>query len=128
MPTDQVCRDTGYAIAARTLDCEGDRELADERYAAFRADYRCLVSDLGRDPVDVYYHCVAEISRAGCQEVRRFNDDLRRYLALSPACAQFLSGPGLSPDDPQDDEAESEADDDDAAADDDDAGVGAGTP
>lgn len=106
MPTDQVCRDTGYAIAARTLDCEGNPDTADARYATFREDYRCLVSDLGRDPVDVYYHCVAAISRAECEQIRRFSDDLRRYLTLSPACAQFLSGPGLEQSDPQDDEVE----------------------
>jgi hypothetical protein len=106
MPTDQVCRDTGFAIAARTLDCENDPDLADERYEAFREDYRCLVRDLERDPVDVYYHCVSRISQASCTQVRRFDDNLRRYLELSPTCAQFLSGPGLE----QEDEAEAVAD------------------
>jgi hypothetical protein len=112
MGRDQVCRDTGYAIAARTLDCEGDSDVAEARYNAFLEDYECLVKDLQRDPVDVYYHCVAEISAASCTQVRRFEDDLPRYLALSPACAQFLSGPGLE------EESDSEPDpaDDDAGA------------
>jgi hypothetical protein len=98
MPTDQVCRDTGYAIAARTLDCEGDVDLADQRYEAFRKRYECQVRDLERDPVDVYYHCVAKISEANCTRIHNFGNDLERYLQLSPACAQFLSGPGLAAD------------------------------
>lgn len=124
MPTDQVCRDTGYAIAARTLDCEGDRDLADARYESFRENYECLVRDLERDPVDVYYHCVAEISGADCTQIARFKNNLSRYLRLSPACAQFLSGPGLEDDDEPDDEAEP----DDNPADVGDAGVDGGAP
>lgn len=122
MPTDQVCRDTGYAIASRLLDCEGDTDLADATYATFREDYECLVRDLAHDPVDVYYHCVAEISGASCGQVRRFGSNLSRYLTLSPACAQYLSGPGLQEDEPE----EVPAADDDSTSEISDAGVDGG--
>lgn len=95
-PLDQVCRDAGYAIAARTLDCEGDTSLAQQRYDRFNRDYRCGVTSLERDPVDVYYHCTSQISGASCEQIRSFGDDLGKYLSLSPTCAQFLQGPGLS--------------------------------
>lgn len=93
--TDQVCRDVGYAISARTLDCSGDEKLAQERYASFEAAYTCRVSSLEFEPIDVYYHCVYQISEAGCDEAERYGNDLIAWLSLSPACAQFLSGPGL---------------------------------
>lgn len=95
-PLDQVCRDVGYAIAARSLDCTSDPDLAQRRYDQFKGQYRCLVTDLRRDPIDVYYHCTSQISGMSCEQVQAFGDDIRQYLHLSPTCAQFLEGPGLS--------------------------------
>jgi hypothetical protein len=94
-PVDQVCQDTGYAIAARVMDCSDDPDLATTRFEAFNAEYNCLVQDLDYEPVDIYYHCVAQVSNATCDQVASFGDDLSRYLTLSPTCSQFLSGPGL---------------------------------
>ena len=94
-PADQVCRDVGYAISARTFECLADSDLASRRYDEFRRDYQCLVTDVATSPIDVYYHCVAQITATTCDQVTTFGDDLTPYLLLSPTCAQFLAGPGL---------------------------------
>jgi hypothetical protein len=94
MPVDQVCLDTGYAIAARTFACGAGEAAASARFKAFETQFRCLVTDLNLDPVDVFYHCVAEINATTCEDVDRLGDDLNAWLALSPACTRYLAGDG----------------------------------
>lgn len=96
-PTEQVCLDVGYAIAARTYDCEDSTSIANKRFDLFEQQYECLIEDTAFEPIDVYYHCVAQINATSCDDVTAFGDDLSRYMALSPACGQFLAGPGLTP-------------------------------
>lgn len=98
-PADQVCRDVGYAISARTFECEADTALAEKRFEQFSSQYQCLVREVERTPIDVYYHCPAQITATTCEQVEAYGDDLLPYLLLSPTCRQFLAGPGLKGDD-----------------------------
>lgn len=94
-PKDQVCRDVGYAISARTFECTDDPELAEARFDAFLEQYTCGVQSLQYDPIDVWYHCVAKINEVGCDNVTTWKEDLSQYLLQSPTCRDFLTGPGL---------------------------------
>ena len=83
MPSDQPCREAGYAIAARTFACTEDAELSNGRYKRFEADYVCVPIDLNEAPdnpanfpEDDYFHCAYAIDGLSCEEVLRRGDDL----------------------------------------------------
>ena len=104
LPPEQPCLEAGYAIAARTYECTGDGELANDRYLTFRDDYRCvpipewhledgsvgahLEGDSGLlelDPPDAF-HCAFAIRQLPCELVADYADDLDQWLASSNAC------------------------------------------
>ena len=98
---EQPCWEAGYAIAAVTEDCTGDRELANARYEAFDAAYTCIPREpddpellaQGIGPEDLY-DCAFAIGRLPCAVVEDFGDDIAAYLSISPGCALVTAPAG----------------------------------
>ena len=91
---DQPCQEAGFAIARRTEECTGDRELANARYAAFEADWRCIPTPAD-DPeytaiaADLY-GCAATITSLSCDAIEEMGDDLSLWLGIDPACGYVV--------------------------------------
>ena len=84
VPEGEWCRQTGYAIANRTFSCEGDEELANERYERLMDDYACLGNgDLS---------CARRTLELTCEQVAEAGDDIGRWLALASCGAFALKG------------------------------------
>ncbi len=94
MPEDLPCREAGYAIAARTAECEGDAALGQDRYEAYRAAYTCRTwapddpafEDSGVHPADLW-SCAFTIRNAPCELVDELGDDIGAWLDLDPGCS-----------------------------------------
>lgn len=101
LPEDALCKEVGYAIAGRTVQCTGDEALGNARFEAFEDDYTCVdvpVENLTQDtaaPVapQNLYHCPLALRNLPCELVIEYGDDLDRWLTASPVCA-FITGPG----------------------------------
>lgn len=91
---DQPCLEAGYAIARRTEECTGDRELANARYDAFGSEWRCIATPPDdpayRDIAADLYGCAATISSLSCDTVDEFGDDLDLWLGVDPACGYIV--------------------------------------
>lgn len=101
MPEDLPCREAGYAIAARTVQCTGDAALGQARYDTFREEYTCLlwaaddprlqdptVWDTGPakpHPADLF-SCAFTLRNLPCELVAELGDDLAAWLAQDPGC------------------------------------------
>ena len=114
LPPEQACLEAGYAISARTFDCTGDPELANERYLAFERRYDCvpppewhvegtvttfIAGDTGQlpfAPPDAF-HCSYAIRQLPCELVETYGADLDRWLAASNACAWVVEPAGSAP-------------------------------
>lgn len=85
----QPCLEAGYAIAATTERCTGDRALANQRYESFASQYTCIDRVPSEDswPAEDLYDCAFSIELLPCEVAAEFGDDLARYLSMSPACA-----------------------------------------
>jgi hypothetical protein len=91
---DQPCREAGYAIARRTEECTGDRELANARYERFETEWVCIPTppddpDLAPIAADLY-GCAGTISSLSCDVVEELGDDLARWLGVDPACGYVV--------------------------------------
>lgn len=106
LPGDEVCRDVGYSIANKTLECTDDVSLSNERYENFMKQYHCLVSDLPsdealldgvisdppRDLVGEQYECASGILNLTCAQIGAFGEDYSKWLvSASPHCAEVYS-------------------------------------
>jgi hypothetical protein len=91
---DQPCIEAGYAIARRTEECTGDRELANERFHAFERAWKCIPTPPDdpefRDIAPDLYGCAATISSLSCDAVEEFGDDLWYWLGVDPACGYVV--------------------------------------
>ena len=99
---DLPCREAGYAIAWRTLECTGDEALANARYEAFEANYTCVEVDYGevdaeniylldpRDNPGNWFHCSFAIGELPCELVEQYGDALDEWLTASPSCAAVV--------------------------------------
>jgi hypothetical protein len=104
LPEDALCKEVGYAIAGRTVQCTGDEALGNARFAAFEDDYTCIdvpVENLTQDtaaPVapQNLYHCPLAIRNLPCELVLDYGDDLDRWLTASPVCAAITESGGGS--------------------------------
>jgi len=96
MEPEQACLEAGYAVAARTLACTGDTELANERARALFDAYPCALDALPEDTGDAARHfsCARAINEAGCEEVLASGDDMAWWLGLSPSCRAIFEGAG----------------------------------
>jgi len=91
---DQPCLEAGFAIARRTEECTGDRELANARYAAFEDEWTCIPTapddpeyfDIAPD----LYGCAATITSLSCDAALEFGDDLSLWLGVDPACGYIV--------------------------------------
>jgi hypothetical protein len=91
LPDDQVCLETGYAIAARTEACTGDPELGVERQEAFEADYVCDLPELVDPAAEKdLFDCPLTLRNLACELVEDYGDDLDRWLSSSPTCGAML--------------------------------------
>lgn len=91
LPDEQACLEVGWAIAARTSECEGDAELGAERFEAFEAAYTCQASsDPAVDLELALYECPLVLRNLACELVVTYGDDLTAWLSSSPACAALL--------------------------------------
>ena len=75
LPEDESCRQTGYAIANRTFTCEGDGDLANDRYERLMEEYRCLSND--------HFACAKNTLELTCEDVAAAGDDLDQWLRLA---------------------------------------------
>ena len=106
LPEDALCKEVGYAIAGRTVQCTGDEALGDARFESFEDDYTCVdvpVENLTQDtaaPVapQNLYHCPLALRNLPCELVIEYGDDLDRWLTASPVCAYIASPDGGSSD------------------------------
>jgi hypothetical protein len=91
---DQPCIEAGYAIARRTEECTGDRELANARFHTFEREWVCIptppddpeLSDIAPD----LYGCAATISSLSCDAVGELADELSLWLGVDPACGYVV--------------------------------------
>jgi hypothetical protein len=83
----EPCKNVGYSIASRTLDCTDDPDLANARYKQFQQGTRCELSDV----VPENFDCAIEINTATCDEVAAYGDDLEKWLARSASCSGILN-------------------------------------
>jgi hypothetical protein len=91
----QPCLEVGYALAAITETCSGDRAAGNARYQQFREEYRCIPTPVepkgdsedaaGPAPEDLY-DCAFAIEQLPCELVESAGDDLEVYLSVSPGC------------------------------------------
>jgi hypothetical protein len=91
---EQPCLEAGYAVARRTEECTGDRELANERYDRFERQWRCIPTPPDdpelRDIAPDLYGCAATISSLSCDAVDELGDDLELWLGVDPACGYVV--------------------------------------
>ena len=101
VPGDQFCLEAGYAIAAVTESCTGDRPLANRRFEAFQEQTDCVRIDVTEPPGGVQpeqlFDCAFAIQSLPCDVVSDFGDDIDAYLAISPACALVTDPAGGAP-------------------------------
>jgi hypothetical protein len=95
---DQPCQEAGFAIARRTEECTGDRELANARYEAFGRDWECIETrpddpEFSGIAADLY-GCAATITSLSCDTVDEFGDDLSLWLTVDPACGYIVEPKG----------------------------------
>jgi hypothetical protein len=101
----QPCLEVGYALAAITETCSGDRAAGNARYQQFREEYRCIPTPVepkgegstegtsadesegaaGPAPEDLY-DCAFAVEQLPCDFVEAAGDDLEVYLSVSPGC------------------------------------------
>ena len=109
IPEARICDDLAYAVSERTLVCEEDEALANDRHDAFVDDTRCLLSDAVDDPynpegilpandnpeeterLETLYDCVRAARKADCDDVRDQGDDPAFWVGLHAACADVVS-------------------------------------
>ena len=91
LPDDQVCLEVGWAIAARTEQCEGDPELGAARAELFESSYVCAVPQLSfpEEEKDLYT-CALVVRNLACELAIAYGDNLEAWLSSSPACAVIL--------------------------------------
>lgn len=86
---DQPCVEAAYAIARRTEECTGDRELANDRYDLFYDEWKCIptpVDDPQYEGIQQdLYGCAATISSFSCETVEEFGDDIALWVGVDPA-------------------------------------------
>lgn len=91
LPPDHFCLEAGYAIAAVTESCTGDRDLANARFEVFQSSVTCVEIDVADPPSGVLpeqlFDCAFAIQALSCDVVADFGDDISSYLAISPGCA-----------------------------------------
>lgn len=81
---DDVCQETGFSIANRTLTCTDDTELGNERYERFRDQYRCIAKLDVND--GALFDCAISLRKLSCADVEKFGDDLDAWLAYGNGC------------------------------------------
>lgn len=97
---DDACKNAGYAIASRTLDCTSNPTLANERYLSMRRSTRCTAKSIGEtefkcgnDPKCglTQFTCAVMLNKTTCAEVASYGDDIDRWLAHSGYCANIMT-------------------------------------
>lgn len=92
MPSDQPCKEVGWAIASRTHDCTGDVALANDRYEAFRDAAECIEWEADDPALDAVgaedlFSCAFTIRNLPCETIDELGDDLGAWLEVDEACA-----------------------------------------
>jgi hypothetical protein len=96
---DDLCREVGYAIAARTEECTGNTARAEARFLAFEEAYTCVeiepdaTTTADGIPVADLYACPLAIRNLACELANRHGDDLDAWMSASPACAYLVEAP-----------------------------------
>lgn len=87
VPSDDHCKEAGYSIANRTLTCTGDPDLANARYEAYDAEYRCLSTEVS-EPA---YQCAVLLRELSCEDVARYGDSIDAWLYELPECTAIVA-------------------------------------
>lgn len=92
LPADRVCLDAAFAVSNRVHACTDDAQRATESFDRFQARTRCLVQDVGTEPIAAYYDCPTKILNAPCSQIEDIEADggVAGYLALSDKCPLIL--------------------------------------
>lgn len=85
------CEDVAGIIAARTFDCGGGHDGANDRYDLFFESFKCIAWDPATTPYEELWHCSLKVGQLSCDDVRRFGDDLEQWLTASPACPIIIA-------------------------------------
>lgn len=96
LESDEVCKQIGYAISNKTLECTSDPELADTRYLDFRDRYTCRLEEVQGEKNETYdraFSCAQRILKIPCPDI--LVDPGSYEWWLQGDCAEALSGPSL---------------------------------
>ncbi len=112
IPESRICEDLAFAISERTLVCEEDEELANQRHDDFLDATECLLPDKVKDeynpngilPADDnpeeterlegLYDCVRAARKADCERVIANGDDPSFWIRQDPQCQNVVSTGG----------------------------------
>lgn len=92
---EEACAEIGYAIANKTMECEGDLALSQEHFDEFEADYECRVlpESEGRAASDASYdaafECVSTVLLLTCADAKLDGGDYHDWLR--GACVEAVS-------------------------------------
>lgn len=92
-PGDEWCLQAGYAIASRSFTCEGDADVANERYERLMGEYACVPDVTNAGP-----GCSQRLLELTCDQVSVAGDDLQQWLNLGQ-CAQLQKKVASQPQD-----------------------------
>ena len=92
MPSDQPCKEVGWAIASRTHDCTGDVALANDRYEAFRDAAECIEWEADDPALEAVgaedlFSCAFTSRNLPCETIDELGDDLPAWMEVDEACA-----------------------------------------
>jgi len=87
LSNDEPCKNVGYSIASRTLDCTSDPVRANARYESFRGSTTCIVTQAS----EVDFECAISVNEATCEDVAMYADDIDLWLSRSASCATILT-------------------------------------
>jgi hypothetical protein len=99
---DEPCKQAGYAIASRTLDCTSDADLSDARYEALIASTRCVAGNLNTTEFKCNgdphcgvnnFTCAVELNKVDCATVKAYGSDMRMWITHNGACTDILKQP-----------------------------------
>ena len=94
LEVEEICKNVGFQISSRTLDCTGDQELAVNRFDTFKGHYSCTAVDQDVTGFD----CAQALGALACEQVEALDDDLDAWLATSESCARILERKPDAPD------------------------------
>ncbi len=83
LTADELCKDVGYSLSNRMLQCTDDAERAVKVFHEYEKRFRCRVKRVN-ETIEAYYQCPVALRSADCDAL--VNGDLEDVLARYPIC------------------------------------------